>query len=92
MKSAVHVAVNAHLSSSKMATGQATELFFAAIHGRTHDVTALIADGFDVNETTMVNGNRKTPLYVACHRGHTEIATKRACKAHWAERARGNIV
>ena len=50
----------------------ATELFIAAVHGLTDDVTALLADGSDVNETSGAKGF--TPLYVACLHGEAASA------------------
>ena len=48
-------------------------LFAAAQHGRAADVTALLADGADVNAKDANDG--RTPLYVASGKGHAEVVT-----------------
>ena len=50
-----------------------TLLIDAARRGCVADVVTLLAHGVDVNEA---NNWGRTPLYVACHWGHTKIVTK----------------
>lgn len=76
-------------SSDAAAPTEDSPLIDAARHGRTSDVTSLLAAGDDVNQTS-TDSNGATPLIIASEEGHTETVSALCAAGAAVDQASGN--